>query len=266
MYNYYIDENSYSNVGINKFTYNLVELTKVLNSAYKEELFYKNDALLWSVIIDGTNNFIQCLNSHKFNKIGGIHGIFKRINNYANSFVNMTNTHVNEFNALWGVLYTQQQSNNLTNFLEYDNFRRKSATNKITPLNFKQYEKFVFKKIRFCDNAYNQISQLNVNIFETFLPDLLKLDDYNLKWVTGSCTPNLIRNSVGINISNESDSVNNDPKLRKLRYFKLPNGHSEYFEMHIKKGDQRMHIFPDNNQKIIYIGYIGNHLPTSKFK
>ena len=53
-----------------------------------------------------------------------------------------------------------------------------------------------------------------------------------------------------------------DPKKKQMRLFKLPNGKTECFELHIKTGDLRFHFFPDNNSLKIYIGYIGTHLPT----
>ena len=50
----------------------------------------------------------------------------------------------------------------------------------------------------------------------------------------------------------------NDDKKKVERMFKLPNGRTECFELHIKTGNLRFHFFPENLK--IYIGYIGVHL------
>jgi len=62
-------------------------------------------------------------------------------------------------------------------------------------------------------------------------------------------------------VSSESESVGNDPSLRKLREFWLPNGYKAYFENHIKIArGYRIHFFPNKETKSIYVGYIGKHL------
>ncbi len=53
-------------------------------------------------------------------------------------------------------------------------------------------------------------------------------------------------------------------KLKNDGMFKLPDGGTECFELHLKLGDIRIHIFPDNFK--VYVGYIGTHLPTVKHK
>jgi len=40
----------------------------------------------------------------------------------------------------------------------------------------------------------------------------------------------------------------------------------QLFEKHIKTGDLRFHFYPDEESNTIYVGYIGSHLSTVKFK
>jgi hypothetical protein len=64
-------------------------------------------------------------------------------------------------------------------------------------------------------------------------------------------------------VSGESKNVKNNPKLKKERIFFLPNGTKQFFEKHIKlSGGFRLHFYPDETQKKIYIGYVGPHLPN----
>ena len=67
--------------------------------------------------------------------------------------------------------------------------------------------------------------------------------------------------------SDESQTVRNHPKLRKLRTFPLPeSGKSVFFQAHIKlTNGLRLHFYPDKENKKIYIGYIGKHLPTKYY-
>jgi hypothetical protein len=64
-------------------------------------------------------------------------------------------------------------------------------------------------------------------------------------------------------VSGESESVNSNPKKRAKREFYLPTtGIKVNFQNHIKlPGFCRLHFYPCPNTKIIYIGYIGQHLP-----
>jgi len=70
----------------------------------------------------------------------------------------------------------------------------------------------------------------------------------------------------GLNVSGESQSVANDPEMRNKREFYLPNGKKEFFENHIKLSNGiRIHFYPNADDKKIYVGYIGKHLPTKKW-
>ena len=93
---------------------------------------------------------------------------------------------------------------------------------------------------------------------------LVDLDYYNKTWTQGTCTPNQINGATRLRVTNESDTIRNDKTLKSYRMFQLPNGETEYFEMHIKTGELRIHFFPLEAEHTIYIGYIGSHLPLKK--
>lgn len=74
---------------------------------------------------------------------------------------------------------------------------------------------------------------------------------------------------IGINVSDESPSVKSNQKLKKLRCFKLPDGSKEYFFYHTKfsaKFESRLYFLPISDSSNCYIGYVGKHLPTAKYK
>lgn len=74
---------------------------------------------------------------------------------------------------------------------------------------------------------------------------------------------------LGLNARTESDTVKNDPDLKKYRLFKLPTGDQVYFYDHIgftgKFSGGRIYFYPMVEEQKCYIGYIGRHLPTKKF-
>lgn len=74
---------------------------------------------------------------------------------------------------------------------------------------------------------------------------------------------------LGLNARTESDTVKNDPDLKKYRLFKLPTGEQKYFFDHIgfygKFSGGRIHFLPMVEEHKCYIGYIGKHLPTKNF-
>jgi len=60
---------------------------------------------------------------------------------------------------------------------------------------------------------------------------------------------------------NTAETVRNTPSLKREREFWLPNGQKKYFEQHIKMSSgYRLHFFPDNETRQVYVGYIGPHL------
>jgi hypothetical protein len=124
------------------------------------------------------------------------------------------------------------------------------------------YANVLFKKIVLCDSAYSNLNAYSQQEFEQILDRLLALDNYNQSWLLGDFSPKNITSTTNLTVSYESDRTNNNSKLAAKRYFQLPNGKTEYFEPHIKIGNFRIHFYPKNSEHIIYVGYIGPHLPT----
>jgi len=72
---------------------------------------------------------------------------------------------------------------------------------------------------------------------------------------------------TGFEISGESPEVLKNPKFRKHREFVIGSKGSVLFEWHIKIGNEtRIHFFIDKEEKTIYIGHCGKHLPIPSYK
>ena len=72
---------------------------------------------------------------------------------------------------------------------------------------------------------------------------------------------------LGLGARTESETVKNS-ELKEYRKFEMPNGRRAYFFDHIsftgKFSDGRIHFRVEEGK--CYIGYIGRHLPTKKYK
>jgi hypothetical protein len=116
----------------------------------------------------------------------------------------------------------------------------------------------VFPNLIFCGDTQKQLEGFGIKDKElrTIFEKLNILDNYL------STTEQLDFDNLNFEISPESTSTMQ--QYGNLRKFKLPNGDTETFTLHIKLSNLRIHIFPTNKGKC-YIGYIGKHLPTKKF-
>ena len=71
---------------------------------------------------------------------------------------------------------------------------------------------------------------------------------------------------TGCEISGETKKTLENPKFRERREFIIESKGKVLFEWHIKIGREiRIHYFIDKENKKIYIGHCGNHLPVSSF-
>lgn len=87
---------------------------------------------------------------------------------------------------------------------------------------------------------------------------LMVLNDFAENWENGEFNLEEFKSNNNIVCSPESQSTIN--LYGEQRTFSIPHVGSKVFTLHIKTGDLRFHFFPDNNTKMIYVGYIGPHL------
>jgi len=111
------------------------------------------------------------------------------------------------------------------------------------------YERAVFfpEKIIFCEEVKKQIETMDTAIFRQAVGILRDIDS-GKKQITD------------YNHSPESQSVKNNPDLKKFRLF-IIDGAKVYFENHLKNLSNGYRIYFLEREEKIYIGYIGKHLP-----
>lgn len=164
-------------------------------------------------------------------------------------------------NALWGIIFPTNESYTLSSAQDYLNFRHTTILKILNESTFRELKSLLFKKMIFSDDAIEQITHVGDKYFRQLVSRLMELERYNAQWTSGAFSTKDINVKTSLNVSDESDSVKGNEKLSHERLFSLPNIGSKYCFMHIKTGDYRFHFYPNEEDHIIYVAYIGPHLP-----
>ncbi len=125
----------------------------------------------------------------------------------------------------------------------------------------------LYPGVSLCGKATQQLNNWSAShsILDQVKQSLLKISQFVQKWKSGEFVTyspdNLHKCGLSFQVSGESQTVRNKPALRREREFWLPCGREEFFEHHVKmSAGYRLHFYPDNDKRIIYVGYIGPHL------
>ncbi|NAW64638.1 hypothetical protein [Photobacterium halotolerans] len=118
------------------------------------------------------------------------------------------------------------------------------------------YREQLFPSIEFCARVEGQLQA--INHFGVIFSRLCELEKYSSKWSEGAFIPD----SIPSKVSGESESVRTDTKAIESRTFKCPDGEKRTFFWHLRAtpGAIRIHFFPDEKDKKIIIGHIGEKL------
>jgi hypothetical protein len=143
--------------------------------------------------------------------------------------------------------------------------RRDTAIQSGRELYIKRQE--YYPLLSFCGKTEEQLSNwsYNLTLLEQIKESLTALNSFAGAWkdceVAEYSDKGLRDAGLSHKVSGESDSVLKNRNLRKDREFWLPTGKKVVFEKHIKISQGfRIHFYPDNESKFIYVGYIGPHL------
>lgn len=116
----------------------------------------------------------------------------------------------------------------------------------------------IFPNLLFSPGVERQLERLDHALLRTIINKLASLDGAAGEWsVKGGPSP-----QWRSHVTDETDSVKNNPKLRDARKFRSHNGSSELFMWHARYGNSgRIHLRFDASTYEVEIGYIGPHLP-----
>lgn len=129
--------------------------------------------------------------------------------------------------------------------------------------NFKSNAGSAFPNLIFLPQVFKQMSSLPSETFDVTIDKLSRMDETAKEWRESDAGFPEFK----FDWRNESESVNNDKKLKRAREFKMKNGEKKFFEPHMSLSSRhRLHFLIDDLEKTFIVGYVGDHLPTKKHK
>jgi len=187
------------------------------------------------------------------------------INDYIPDEETFDDLYQNANNAFLGIEFYELQIDNLkkiTNDISFKEYKIGTLKTNITFRSLWSKREKLFPNLILCGEVKTQISGIgNSGYFNQIIGRLESLNEAVENWDTGNFSYNYVNRNFPLNISPESSRTMD--KFGNQRVFNLPNGGgTKHFELHIKTGDLRFHFYPDNNKKLVYVGYIGTHLDT----
>lgn len=272
MLNYYLQEISYQEVTQTEIEDSFREVAKILDEECQVDKFYINSGF-WCISINKRTTIYDILygeHSHfdkdllyrvvpyirrRFQESYGPYHTMKEFEEAINK---------REAHFFLGAKFRNKKEFEIETYEDYSSIRRKTLINNISSRNCTIFLPILLKNVWLTHNGYEMFSTIpqKKQVCET----LVNLDKYVSKCM---CDRNFNLDDIrgfGVNISDESESVHNNPKYSALRSFYINeqlNNRLCFF--HIKIGSIRIYVYPDNLNKKIYIPYIGNHLPTQLY-
>lgn len=122
----------------------------------------------------------------------------------------------------------------------------------------------IYPHLVFCDSVRKQLLSANNYLQIKMIKKRLGILENYFATYEGEFK----KEDIGHGCREESESVASNKELRGMRIFTSPYGREGFFSWHISfSGDfpGRIHFIPDAEHKVGIIGYVGKHLPTSKY-
>lgn len=128
----------------------------------------------------------------------------------------------------------------------------------LTPGELWNNRQVAFPELVFGPDVEDHLRRVPLPRFHTLIDRLAELNEDAERWRRdGGAMPRWTRRVV-----NESESVQNNPRLREARRFRSCSGGTKLFMWHVRFGrGWRIHFRFDEKCREVEIGYIGEHLP-----
>lgn len=268
MFNFYLSKIGYESASSLEIEENFILLNEiVVEEPAPEDSFLKNkniwdfntkEGILGEIVFSKFND-IQFASSVVPKLVESI----KSIDEEFTTLDELDNSHYKIYNSFYGAKFDNPNKRHISDKEKYEQFKKENLWD-LTPHTFWERREQLFSKIVLCPSIENDLKTIGGTYLNQIKDKLVELDNYISKyWKKDKFNYGDANEKSSLNISPESKQTMNQMKYRNQRMFKLPDGRNECFELHIKAGNLRLHLFPENCK--IYVGYIGSHLETSKF-
>lgn len=267
MYSYYLQDRAYYYASDLDVVNHIQSLSKILSNADSNDHFLKSADFekgkydRW----DDIGGFLSSSRVPSAIRTRIWPSIQKRIKVIPMNFMSLISMNQNILhtsNAFLGPKFSSHALGLIINYNQYVHFKTTLTTNNVDGTNFGKSCNILLKNVIVTNDAKNKVKSLGQDIKSIFMK-LLELEDYvRSYWTKGAFSIENVKANTKLDISDESDSVKNDPMLNHYRHFRIPEIGGKDCFIHIKKGGWRFHIYPDDGSRKIYVPYIGPHLPT----
>ena len=272
MLNYYLQETSYQGVTQLEVEDSFREMAKIVANECILDKYYKNSDFLYASINRRTTIYDMLYGENsRFDKellfkvvpyllrhFQESYGPYQSITEFKDA-INKTEEHF-----FIGAKFRSKREYEIETCEDYLSIRKEILRNNVSARNCTTYLPLLLKNVELTSNGYEMFS--TVSRKQQICEQLMALDKYATEQM---CNSNFNINDArlyGLNISDESESVHNNPKLSSMRSFYINKTlNSQYCFFHVKVGNTRIYVYPDNVNKKIYVPYIGNHLPTQLY-
>jgi hypothetical protein len=269
MFNFYLCNKSYEKANITQIEENLRVLNDLVVMEHKEEdFFWMSESILYCDTADGGFSdivFSKIQDKQLLRQV--LPRLFQTIHLIPQTFSTLKEfdqAGFRTYNAFYGVIFDKPVSERYISDKEtYVTFREKCLRD-INPKSLWERKEKLFSKLILCPGVEDNLNGIGEKHLQQIFKRLVALDIYALReWVKGKFDYRKANEVSSLRISPESEATMSQKKYRDLRLFKMPDGTTECFELHIKTGDLRFHFYPDDGN--VFVGYIGKHLPTAKY-
>ena len=269
MFNFYLYNKSYEKANAAQIEENLKVLNDlVIAERANEDFFWKNDSI-WSCNTKEGNfsdvvfskihdrQLSQQVIPRLLQTIPSIPEEFSSIDEFIGSSYKI-------YNAFYGAVFDDPSLiNYVTDRKTYSAYKNKYLY-EITPKTLWERKEILFSNLILCPDVESNLKTVGAKYLHQILNRLLELDKYAAtKWLNGDFDYCAANKQTSLRISPESKETMKQEKYRNMRMFKMPDGTNKCFDLHIKTGDFRFYFHPENRK--VYIGYIGSHLPTIRY-
>lgn len=270
MFSYYLQDRSYYFASDNQTVDHLVELNKIISVSDEFDHFlrqkdFENCAYNKRMTIKG---FLYGSSTNSYLQRRVIPELFRRIkviDHFYLDLASMDEDCKKTTNAFLGPMFFPSSNRLLSNYQEYCQFRQFYSATNVNGGNFEKCCKIALKNVIIERDAIKFVRGLGKETTQIFA-DMMALDHYITHyWKQGAFVGADVQAKENLIISDESDTTKQNPKYKNKRLFNISTLGSKFCFLHIKAGKgKRFHIYPDENERKVYVPYIGPHLPTPK--
>lgn len=265
-------DDSYINAKSEDIGENLSEFAVLVNKQHKNNVIsFSYDDDFYNVLTYGNASMANCIYSPEFDRQARLNFektlmILRPLDKKITNIISFkTSRPQGSDYSFWGLLFQNKSAWCVSCLDEAQKYLNNQYNFFLSPENFWTLKDLVFPKLKFINSIKESIKTITGERFAAVKKDLLALNAYLSNYDTKNFIERDFADCSGVSISGESETVRNDQSLRSLRYFDIPNVGNVFCELHMKTKHHRTHIYPDRGGNIMWIAYIGPHLPTAKY-